>query len=96
MESQANLSQEMTQFTSALFQDFSSTYGFAHVTTSPYFPQANVFIERTVQAVKNLLQKCKDSGADPHLAMLCLRSTPIDQNIPRELESLSNQPHRGF
>ena len=61
-----------TQFTSALFQEFSSIYGFFHVTTSPYFPQANGFIERTVQTVKNLLQKCKESGADPHLAMLCM------------------------
>ena len=76
-----------TQFTSALFQEFRETYGFNHVTTSPYYPQANGFIERSVQTVKNLLQKCKESGADPHLAMSCLRSTPLDHNIasPAEL-----------
>lgn len=51
------------------------------MTTSPYYPQANGFIERSVQTVKNLLQKCKESGADPHLAMLCLHSTPLDHNI---------------
>jgi len=83
-----------TQFTSALFQEFSSTYGFAHVTTSPYFPQANGFIERTVQTVKKLLQKCKESGADPHLAMLCLRSTPIDHNIPSPAELLNSRVYQ--
>ena len=59
------------------------------MTTSPYHPKANGFIERTVQTVKKLLQKCKESGADPHLAMLCLRSTPLDHNIasPAELRN---------
>ena len=65
-----------TQFTASAFQKFREQYGFEHVTTSPYYPQANGFIERNVQTVKNLLQKCKESGADPHLAMLCLRTTP--------------------
>ena len=59
-----------TQFTSTAFKDFSRQYGFVHVTTSPYYPQANGFIECNVQTVKNLLQKCKESGADPHLTML--------------------------
>ena len=45
-----------TQFTAASFQDFSKKYGFTHVTTSPYYPQANGFIERTVQTVKNIFQ----------------------------------------
>lgn len=83
-----------TQFTSALFQEFSSSYGFEHRTTSPYFPQANGFIERTVQTVKNLLQKCKESGADPHLAMLCLRSTPLDHSIPSPAELLNSRVYQ--
>jgi len=37
-----------TQLTSTLFRESSKAYGFVHVTTSPYFPQANGFIERTV------------------------------------------------
>ena len=84
-----------TQFTSALFQEFCSTYGFTHVRTSLYYPQANGFIERTVQTVKNLFQKFRESGADPHLAMLCLCSTPLDHNIasPAELrEYQANLP----
>ena len=83
-----------TQFTSTLFQKFSNAYGFVHVTTSPYFSQANGFIERTVQTVKGLLQKCKESGSDPHLAMLCLRSTPLDHNIPSPAELLNSRVYQ--
>ena len=78
-----------TQFTSSLFQEFSKSYSFVHATTSPYFPQANGFIERTLQTVKGQLQKCKESGSDPHLAMPCLRSTPLDHNIPSPAELLN-------
>ena len=80
-----------TQFTSALFQEFRETYGFNHVTTSPYYPQANGFIERSVQTVKNLLQKCKESGADPHLAILGLHSNPLDHNIASPAELLNSR-----
>lgn len=83
-----------TQFTSALFQEFRETYGFNHVTTSLYYPQANGFIERNVQTVKNLLQICKESGADPHLAMLCLRSTPLDHNIESPAELLNSRVYQ--
>ena len=36
--------------------------------------------------LKNFLQKCKDSGSDPHLAMLCLRTTPINHHLPSPAE----------
>jgi len=83
-----------TQFTSEVFQKFSNTYGFDHVTTSPYYPQANGFIERNVQTVKNLLQKCKESGADPHLAMLCLRTTPLDHTLSSPAELLNSHVYK--
>lgn len=83
-----------TKFTSALFEEFCSTYGFIHVTTSPYYPQANSFVERTVKTAKNLLQKCKESGADPHLAMLCLRSTPLKHNIASPAELLNSRVYQ--
>lgn len=82
-----------TQFTSALFREFRD-YGFNHVTTSPYYPQANGFIEKSVQTVKNLLQKCKESGADPRLAMLCLRSTPLDHKIASPAEHLNSRVYQ--
>ena len=83
-----------TQFTSTLFQKFSNAYGFVHVTTSPYFSQANGFIKRTAQTVKGLLQKCKESGSDPHLAMLRLHSTPLDHNIPSPAELLNSRVYQ--
>ena len=83
-----------TQYTSSAFKDFSNSSGFVHTTTSPYYPQANGFIERTVQTVKNVFQKCKESGADPHLAMLCLRTTPLDHSIPSPAELLNSRAYQ--
>ncbi|KAK3752542.1 hypothetical protein QZH41_016321, partial [Actinostola sp. cb2023] len=83
-----------TQFTSATFHDFSQTYGFVLVTTSPYYKQANGFIERNVGIIKNVLQKCKESGADPHRAMLCLRTTPLDHKLPSPAELLNSRVYQ--
>ena len=70
-----------SQYTSAAFQEFSRSYGLTHVTSSPLYLQSNGFSERTVQTVKDLLQKCKESDQDPHLALLCLRSTPLSHDF---------------
>ena len=70
------------------------TYGFTHVTSSPLYPQSNGLSERTVQTVKNVLQKCKESGQDPHLAMLCLRSTPLSLDLPSPAELLNGQVYQ--
>ena len=83
-----------TQFTSVAFQEFSRTYGFIHFTTSLYFPQWDGVIERTVQTNHNLFQKSKESDADPHLAMLCLRSTPLYHNIPTPAELLNSRVYQ--
>lgn len=83
-----------TQFTSTLFSEFYSTYGFIHMATSPSCLQANGFNERTIQTVKNLLQKCKESGADRHLAMLCPNSTPLDHNITSPAEFLDSRAYQ--
>ena len=47
-----------------------------------------------MQTVKGLLQKCKESGSDPHLAMLCLHSTPLDHNIPSPAELLNSRVYQ--
>ena len=83
-----------SQYTSAVFQEFSRSYGFTHVTSSPLYPQSNGFSERTVQTVKDLLQKCKESGQDPHLAMLCLRSTPLSHHLPSPAELLNGRVYQ--
>ena len=47
-----------------------------------------------MQTVKDLLQKCKESGQDPHMAMLCLRSTPLSHNLPSPAELLNGRVYQ--
>ncbi len=88
------ISDNGTNFTAATFQDFSQAWGFEHQTSSPTYPQSNGFIERNVQTVKNVLEKCKETGADPHLAMLCLRVTPIDHTLDSPCELLNARKYQ--
>ncbi|CAM1332833.1 Uncharacterised protein r2_g4209 [Pycnogonum litorale] len=55
------------------FREFSTTYGFAHITSSPKYPQSNGAVERAVQTFKNAMNK----NQDPYLATLTHRSTPL-------------------
>ena len=82
------------QYSSAAFREFSHTYGFTHATSNPFYPQSNGLSERTVQTVKNVLQKCKESGQDPHLAMLYLRSTLLSHDLPSPAELLNGQVYQ--
>ena len=47
-----------------------------------------------MQTVKDLLQKCKESGQDPHMAMLCLRSTPLSHDLPSPAELLNGRVYQ--
>ena len=60
-------------YASAQFKDFAQSYGITHVTSSPRFAQANGAAERAIQTVKALLKK----SADPYLALLDYRTTPV-------------------
>ena len=82
------------QYSSTEFREFAKCWGFHHVTSSPLYPQANGFIERMVQTVKHLFTKARESGSDPHLAMLCLRTTPIDHHTPAPCELLNGRKYR--
>ena len=75
-------------FDSECYREFARQWEFKHVTSSPHFPQSNGLIERTIQTVKNTLKKCRDGKADPELALLCVRTTPISNNLPSPAELL--------
>ncbi|XP_037565227.2 uncharacterized protein K02A2.6-like [Dermacentor silvarum] len=74
------------QFSSYEFAEFARKYDFAHVTSSPHFPQSNGLAEKGVQIVKRLLKKSEDSHEDFWLGLLAYRSTPlVDGRSPGEL-----------
>ena len=70
------------------YHQFSARYGFKHVTSSPNYPKSNGFIESQVKIVKKVLKKAQRSNSDPNIALLCLRSTPIDNKLPSPAELL--------
>ncbi|XP_008484608.1 uncharacterized protein K02A2.6-like [Diaphorina citri] len=70
-----------TQFTSQLFKQFSLSYEFDFVCSSPYHHKSNGLAEAHVKIVKNILKKCEHDGTDPYLAILNFRNTP-KTNLP--------------
>ena len=69
-------------------------YGFKLTTSSAYYPKGHGFIERQVQTIKNLLNKCDKGGSDQYLALCQLKSTPLDSKTPSPAELLHNRKLR--
>lgn len=63
-------------FSSKELQVFMKEWDISLYTSSPYFPQSNGLVERTVSIVKNLFNKCLESKTDPYIALLQYRNTP--------------------
>ena len=61
------------QFSAIEMKDFSHSFGFQHVTSSPYYPQGNGQAERTVQTAKRLIS----AGDDLAISLLNYRTTPL-------------------
>ena len=61
------------QFDSDEFSKFATSYNFSHHTSSPHYPQSNGLVERAVRTVKKLQKE----SADPNLALLSYRATPL-------------------
>ena len=79
------------QHSSEAFKEFAQQWQFDHITSSPKFPKSNDFIERQIQTIKRALINAKQTGRDPNLAMLCLRTT---HNLPSPAELLNNRISR--
>ena len=81
-------------FASEQYKNFMKNWGILHVTSSPRYPRSNGFVERQIQTVKNVMKKAKRSNQDIQLALLCLRSTPIDHKLPSPAELLHGRKVR--
>ena len=78
------------QFSSDELKTFSKEWGFKHVTSSPYYPQANGLAEKSVQVIKRLLEKAQSDGKDPYISLLELRNTAVD-NLASPAQLLMNR-----
>ena len=70
---------------------FAASYGFKLTTSSPHYPSGYGFVEWQVQTIKKLLTKCIQDGSDPFLALLQLRTIPINSRTPSPSELLQNR-----
>ncbi|GBO99797.1 Retrovirus-related Pol polyprotein from transposon 412 [Eumeta japonica] len=82
--------QELQRFLGMDFAKFCNEWGITHKTSSPYLPRSNGLAERSIQTVKKLLNKCKESNSDPYMALLHLRTTP-KENMPSPAELLMSR-----
>ncbi len=83
------------QYASREFKAFACEWEYDHVSSSPHFAQSNGFIDRMGGTVKNILKKAKESRIDPQLALLCLWSTPVNNNkLPSPAKLLFNRKIR--
>ncbi|CAB4030708.1 Retrovirus-related Pol poly from transposon [Paramuricea clavata] len=67
------------QFMSAEFAVFAKALGFDHITLSLHHPQLNGKAKNAVKTVKQLFEKCKESGQSEFLALLDWRNTPTER-----------------
>ncbi|CAB3995793.1 Retrovirus-related Pol poly from transposon [Paramuricea clavata] len=77
-----------SHYSSKDYREFANEYGFQIVTSSAHYPRSNGYIESQVKTVKAILAKAKKADTDPNIALLCLRSTPIDNELPSPAEPL--------
>uniref|UniRef100_A0A3Q4GPK8 Integrase catalytic domain-containing protein n=1 Tax=Neolamprologus brichardi TaxID=32507 RepID=A0A3Q4GPK8_NEOBR len=61
-----------------VFGQFAKEWDFVHTTSSPHYPQSNGLVEKSVQTVKRLMSKARDSGADFYQSLLVYRTTPLE------------------
>ena len=88
------VSDKGTQFTSEQYTSFAEEYNIKITHSSPRYPQSNGFIESMVKITKQILQRCKQTSSDPHMAMLLHRSTPLQSGTESPAELLSQRRYQ--
>ena len=71
-----------TNYTSREFSEFCEERNIEHKTSSSYHHASNGQAERMIKTVKNTLNGAIASGESPWTALMHLRTTPLDRNIP--------------
>ena len=67
-------------------------HGFRCITSWPHYARSNGFIESQVKTTKRTMKKAKATKSDQFMALLCLRATPIDNDLPSPAELLLGRP----
>ena len=83
-----------SHFSAHEFKKFADKYGFELILSSPEYPKGHGLIERHIQTVKKCMKKCDAGGYDFDLAMLTMRATPLDHNLPSPAELLNGRKYR--
>jgi len=58
------------------------------MTSLPHFPQSNGLVEKIIGTTKSTMKKANASGQVVDMAILLLRTTPIDSQMPSPAELL--------
>ena len=66
------------QFTSQEFKQFTHSWEFVHVSSSPHHHKSNDKVEAAVKVAKSLFKKALKDNKDPWLALLDQRNTPAE------------------
>ena len=61
------------------------------MTSSPHYTRSNGFIERSVKYVKGVTKKTQLAGDDINRALLSLRATPVDADLPSPGEMIQGR-----
>ena len=88
------ISDNGVHFTAFEFANFAKEYGFELILSSPRYARGHALIERHVQTIEKCMMKCAASGQDFDLALLALRSTPLDATLRSPGEILNNRKYR--
>ena len=80
------ISDNARQYDSAEFRKLEAEYDFKHETSSPIYPQCNGKSEQLVGILKKTIQNACEAREDPAIALLCLRTTPIETGLPSPAE----------
>lgn len=85
------MSDQGPQFCSDQYLSMAKNYDIKITHSSPRYPRSNGFIESMVKVVKQILERCKRTGSDPHVALLMYRATPLKSGMASPAELLSQR-----